>query len=138
MVFAAVDQYAENIPRDKMEEDDLTDPAICRKEGCGRSCKTQRALWKHRHEDCPKVMMPCKKCHPQKWMTRAELIEHDKKFHAVVLCACCSQLFTLEDLPRHQKAVLTAELDKLGQMEIALSEQKERIAVLNKMYGKNA
>ena len=134
MVFSAVDQYTENLGKEKMEEEEWTDPAICRKEGCGKSCGTQRALWKHRHVECPMVMMPCKKCHPQKWMTRAELAEHDKKFHSVVPCPCCSQLFTPGDLVKHQKAVLTAELDKLGRMEIALTEQKERIVLLDKMF----
>ncbi len=119
-VFPSVDQYVEQLKKnpEKMEDEDLTDPAVCRK--CGEDCKTQRGLWSHRRISCPYTVLPCKKCN-NVYLLRKDLQKHHDDVHGYVQCLCCNERIGKQYYKTHILQMRAEHVKKTLQLQKELS-----------------
>ena len=132
-VFPSVDQYVEQLKKDpkKMEEEDLTDPGICRK--CGEDCHTQRSLWNHRRNTCPESKIPCPKCR-NVYVLRKDLKKHDDEVHGYITCGCCNGVMKKKYFKSHISQELNLAKMQEERLDAELKSARARHTYLHTMY----
>lgn len=79
---------------------------------CAKECSTQRQLWSHKKNECPKELIKCKKC--RYWGLRENVLGTHQEVHLDMTCKICNEKVDKSQYVRHfQEHKRTLELQKI-------------------------